>query len=198
MYRNTTEEIRVDIADLKERLRQHRIESGRNPDPPPRPKFVDVPLSIAMVERLKPFRQIAVKYAAIIADGRAVRVDTDKFAEYERLSELLCFSKGFWSTTMGGFVRNIKNVMNKVNNAIDEDSLEDFDLLAEARKLAIMFRIFDDIRVRDHDGYAYYAENRDILRFDETNRMCSDEEAYQAAFDEAWAHYQTIKDEEYD
>lgn len=131
----TNAELRTDIARLDEKLRQIRIDNGRNPDPKPRPKIVDIPLSMALVDRLQPLKVIAVKYAALLAAGQITRIDVSKLAKYEEAAKVLRYSTGFWcglhALGAGGFLQIIR----RVNEAIDTGKTDELDINGLMRKV---------------------------------------------------------------
>ncbi|RAI96860.1 hypothetical protein DET54_106218 [Paenibacillus pabuli] len=131
----TNAELRTDIARLGEKLRQIRIDNGRNPDPQPRPKVVDIPLSMALVDRLQPLKVIAVKYAAVLAAGQITRIDVSKLAKYEEAAKVLRYSTGFWcglhALGAGAFLQ----IINRVNEAIDNGKTDELDINGLMRKV---------------------------------------------------------------
>jgi hypothetical protein len=131
----TNVELRTDNAQLAERLRQIRIEQGRKPEPEPRPKVVDIPLSMALVNRLQPLKVIAVKYAAVLAAGQITRIDVSKLAKYEEAAKVLHYSTGFWcgihALGAGAFLQ----IINRVNEAIDNGKTEELDINGLMRKV---------------------------------------------------------------
>ncbi|WP_339167142.1 hypothetical protein MKX75_23905 [Paenibacillus sp. FSL R5-0341] len=131
----TNAELRTDIARLDEKLRQIRIDNGRNLDPKPRPKIVDIPLSMALVDRLQPLKVIAVKYAAVLAADQITRIDLSKLAKYEEAAKVLRYSTGFWCSIhalgAGSFLRIIK----RVNEAIDTGKTDELDINGLMRKV---------------------------------------------------------------
>ncbi|WP_427052368.1 hypothetical protein [Paenibacillus sp. TC-CSREp1] len=131
----TNAELRTDIARLDEKLRQIRIDNGRNPNPKPRPKIVDIPLSVALIDRLQPLKVIAVKYAAVLAAGQITRIDVSKLAKYEEAAKILRYSMGFWcglhALGAGAFLQIIR----RVNEAIDTGKTDELDINGLMRKV---------------------------------------------------------------
>ncbi|MDR9748822.1 hypothetical protein [Paenibacillus taichungensis] len=131
----TNAELRTDIAHLTEKLRQIRIEQGRNPDPVPRPKIVDIPLSMALVDRLQPLKVIAVKYAGVLAAGQITRIDVTKLAKYEKAANILRYSTGFWCGIHAFGARVFLQIINRVNEAIDNGKTDGLDINGLMRKV---------------------------------------------------------------
>ncbi|MGF7033748.1 hypothetical protein J2T17_004696 [Paenibacillus mucilaginosus] len=173
----TLEDLKADIALFNEELRQDRIERGL---PSERPAdFVGIPLSIVIADRLKPFLPIAVRYAAILAEGTLYRMDPTKLEGYRRDAELLCKSTGLWSGFVGGGYRAILQVIDKVNEA-------DQELPADAlRQLHYNIELARGNARSDADG------SKEVLA--EVERLMNDPAAFQAEYSAALAHYESIK-----
>lgn len=131
----TNADLRTDTTQLAERLRQIRIEQGRNPDPEPRPKVVDIPLSKALVSRLQPLKIIAVKYAGVLSAGQITRIDVSKLAKYEEAVTILRYSKGFWCGIHAFGARVFLQIINRVNEAIDTGKTDELDINGLMRKV---------------------------------------------------------------
>ncbi|MDO3681697.1 hypothetical protein [Paenibacillus ehimensis] len=187
---DTLEMIRADITDLKERLRELRIEQGKPPEAPP--NFVPVPLSIVLAERVRSFIPIAIKYASLLAGGTLHRVDTSKFEHYRRDAELLCRSTGLWCSLVGGGVYAIIRVMDDVNAIIDAGEEENAHIPGLLRRFHFALELArHDVQHDMWDGY----ESEASLTRAEVERLKNDPAAFQAAYDEALAHYEAIKQE---
>lgn len=184
MRHMTNDEIRLDIAGLTERLRQIRIEKGLPPDPPEREDFVEIPLSLALVERLQPFRAIAVRYASILAAGHVARIDTDKLAEYAEMARLLDFSKGFWCRLHGSGANGVLSVMKRLNALIDAGRTEEIDTNGAMRGVHFCIELMTKDEGLRHDLFDQYGKY-DMDARKEAERLLSDPDALQAAVDEA-------------
>jgi hypothetical protein len=180
----TNDEIRIDIAALTERLRQIRIEQGRPADPPKRKKCVDIPLSLALVERLQPFRAIAVKYASILAAGQVMRIDTDKLAEYGEMARLLRHSVGFFCGLHALGADGVLAAMKRINALIDAGRIDEINTNKEMRGVHFCIELMTKDEGLRHDAF----DHRDKYDFDarkEAERLLSDPVALQAAIDKA-------------
>jgi len=189
------DKMRVDIEDLKERIRQHRIERGLPLEPPE--KFVPVPLSIILAERVQPFISIAVKYASILADGTLYRVDTSKLDHYRRDAELLSMSKGLWCSLVGGGVRGAIRIMEQVNGILDageEENAHIPDLLRNIHFALAWSRqdIENDLWDTRCDLHPNEQERNNQSEID---RLKNDPGTFQAEYDAAMAQYKAIKSE---
>ncbi|HZG87308.1 hypothetical protein [Paenibacillus sp.] len=165
--------------------------------PPEEPEsFVEVPLSIAIAERLEPFKAIAVKYASIIAQGRFIRIDTSKFGEYRRYLKLLQYSKGTDAPRFGSFFGSIIGYMDEVNRHIDDGTTDQIDKAAFIRKLyfAIDIGTIGDPRGDAYDYRMPYEEQREFKEYvyREVKRLRADPEAFDAEVARAWTHYESI------
>jgi len=181
----TNDEIRLDIAALTERLRQIHIEQGRPADPPKRKKCVDIPLSLALVERLQPFRAIAVKYASILAAGQVMRIDTDKLAEYGEMARLLRHSVGFFCGLHALGADGVLAAMQRINALIDAGRIDEINTNKEMRGVHFCIELMTKDEGLRHDAF----DHRDKYNFDvrkEAERLLSDPVALQAAIDKAF------------
>lgn len=191
----TNDEIRLDIAGLTERIRQIRIDQGHPPDLIPSPEVVSIPLSLAIIERSEPFKAIAIKYAKVLAEGTAPRVDTDKLAQYEEWGRLLSYSKGFWCRWYGTGIRGLIGVIKRVNQAIDDED-ESLDVMATMRRVHFFLSSCitrDSIR---NDAYDYHRETG-VTADVEKERLLSDPAAFQDAIDEALAQLHSKEEDMY-
>lgn len=181
----------VDIDRLSEQVRQWRIERGLSPEPKRIEPFVEVPLSMAIMDRMQPFVRIAIKYAALLADGVIHRIDTGKFAEYREYAELLNFSRGFWCRYAGALgVYTMLNVMDAVNEASDED-IHLPDVLQTAHFAIEMMR--HDVRMDAWDDKYPLPNEKERAFIAEYNHLRFDNGAFTAALEEARRQYELIK-----
>lgn len=192
----TNYELRADIEDLTRRLRQWRIERGLSPEPKRIEPFVSVPLAMAIMDRMQPFIRIAVKYAALLADGVIHRLDTDKFAEYREYAQLLAFSSATmcrWAGAAG--VHFMLQVMDNINECADED----VHLPKVLRRAHLAIEIMR--RRTDSDTYDYLIESPEELQAHERamsaeyKRLRTDSDAFEAALAEARRQYDLLKGE---
>lgn len=151
----TNAELRTDIAHLAEKLRQARIEQGRNPDPEPRPKIVDIPLSMALVDRLQPLKVIAVKYAAVLAAGQITRIDVSKLAKYEEAAKVLHYSTSFWCGIHALGAEGFLQIMRRVNEAIDTGKTDELDINGLMRKVHFSIGLMKKDYALSHDVKDY-------------------------------------------
>ncbi|GGA06415.1 hypothetical protein GCM10008018_60340 [Paenibacillus marchantiophytorum] len=174
----TIEEIRFITAELGERVRQIRTERGQLPEPPD--DFVSVPLSIVLTERLKPFEQIAIKYAGIIAEGHLISIDMSKLVEYRKTAALLYMSVGFETGMYASMVDMILREMDRVNSALESGNTDDTHAGEVLRFLHFAIEM-----MRGHSSVADA----------ESKRLKEDAEVLETELSAAWAHYETIKHE---
>lgn len=187
------EKVRADIAELGESLRQIRVEQGLPPESPEH--FVPIPLSIVLVERVRPLIPIAAKYAALLADGTLYRIDTSKLDQYRKDAALLHMSTGIFCSIVGTGVGGLIRMMERVNEIIDageEDTAHIPDLLRhvhfalEWARYDIKYDMWDnhiDIPPREQE----HANRNEI------ERLKNDPAAFQAEYDAAMTQYETIK-----
>lgn len=171
--------------ELLEHFRQMRIDEGLPPDPEPRPEVVSVPLSLALIERMKPFEAIVIKYTKVLAEGTAPRVDTDKLTQYEEWARLLSYSRGRWCSWYGSGAIGMLHQIERVNQAIEAED-ESLDVVAEMRHAHFIIDCFlkrDSIRDDEYD----YSKETGVYPKAEKERLLSDPAALQAAIDEALA-----------
>lgn len=197
MKYETNDQIRSSIAELTERLRQIRIEQGLPPEAKPRPRVIDIPLSLALVERLQPFRAIAIKYASILAAGQVTRIDTDKLAEYEGLARLLRCSVGFWCGMHALGAGSALAIMKHLNTMIDEGKAGEINISDEMRKLHIFIGWMTKDSGLNHDLFDEYGKYDTNAR-QEARRLLSDPAAMQAEIDAARAQIKPEEDEVYE
>ncbi|MHA7964968.1 hypothetical protein ACX93W_12565 [Paenibacillus sp. CAU 1782] len=164
------------------------------PAEPERPApFVDIPLSIVIAERLRPFIRIAVKYLAILAEGTVYRIDTDKLAQYREYAELLAHSTGSNCSLAAAGVRGLLRIMDDMNAQADVTEA-DISRAIRASTLYIRFARFNtssDMSPQDTD---YLTRERMIAEHRaEVARLRSDSAAFQGAYDEVCTKYDEIK-----
>lgn len=191
----TNDEIRHELEELAERIRQIRIDQGLPLDTKPEPKVVSIPLSLAIIERSEPFKAIAIQYAKILAEGTAPRIDTDKLAQYEEWGRLLSYSQGFWCGWYGTGVRGLIGVIKRVNQAIDAED-ESLDVTATMRRVHFFISSCITRESIRNDAYDYQRESG-VSADVEKERLLSDPEAFQAAIDEALAQLHKREDDIY-
>ncbi|XID95783.1 hypothetical protein ACF3MZ_15200 [Paenibacillaceae bacterium WGS1546] len=163
------------LARMREKTRRSRIERGLPPDPPERSYFVDEELTRELVERIKPFYAIAVRYASLLSQGQVVRVDTGKIAEYKRLASLLRRSTNYWCRGIGGVIISFIDMIGRFNEG-DPDTL---DIPHKTRILNLMLKFMDTKPARLSADYKPVEPDR-----------------YQQLFDDAWAEMQRLDAEE--
>ncbi|WP_223068109.1 hypothetical protein [Paenibacillus caui] len=184
----TNDQLRSDIAQLTERLRQIRIEQGLPPEPLPRPQIVELPLAGALIKRLEPFKAIAVKLASILAQGHVTRVDVSKLEQYREYERLLYYSHGLRGAHYATGVRIVFGEIKRINCAIDEGKTADFDVNGTMRRIHFAISTFLN---KEHgvgwDMYEVHVGYTEELRAAEAEmkRLTSDPAAFQAAYDEA-------------
>ncbi len=128
------------VTRLTECIRKFRIEQGLDPYPKPLSELVSTPLALAIIGRLKPFTAILVKYARLLAEGEVTRIDTDRLSQYVEYAKLLKYAEEKLYGVPGLGVRLSLGVINRVNNAIDEDKLDTLDINAQVRSLHIALK----------------------------------------------------------
>lgn len=186
----TTEEYR-ELADrLGEQVRQARIDRGLPPESPP--DFVDIPLSFIIAERLLPFKAIAVKYAAIIAEGKLIRVDITNLASYEQDAQILSESKGMFCGLIGSAVFRIIRTMRRVNKAIEAGNTEELNPVDIVRHVYFDVGFLNRDYTMDANDYAVFERTgkpREVAA-EEKRRLLEDLTAYQAEWDVVMAEYE--------
>ncbi|MFC5650907.1 hypothetical protein ACFPYJ_17665 [Paenibacillus solisilvae] len=81
--------------------------------------FVELPESIELAERVRPFTRIAVKYFALVAEGTVPPLDTSKLAHYRTDSELLRMSVNPAYARKGAFVTTVLQQIDDINAGMD-------------------------------------------------------------------------------
>ncbi|MCM3560901.1 hypothetical protein M4D57_20260 [Brevibacillus borstelensis] len=193
MALETIDEIQAKTEELRQRVAAIRIAEGKPPEPPE--NFVPIPLGIILAEELAPFYKIAVQYAAVIASGALVRVDTTKLAKYRETAKLASMCVGFNVGLIGSSVERVLHTMDKINAAIDEGREGDVDIAREMRMLDHFLHFMSYSPWDDAHDYrspkTYYDQLMEMRA--EVERLKNDPEAYQAELDAAWRHYREIE-----
>ncbi|NJJ38393.1 hypothetical protein [Paenibacillus apii] len=195
MTRPTNEELRVDIAELTERLRQIRIEKGLPADTLPRPKVVSIPLSLALIDRMEPFKAIVIKLASILAQGQTTRIDTGKLKSYAEYVRLLSYSRGFWCTIYATGAQGAFSIIEQMNSVIDSGQLDDFDVNDAMRHLHYAIGYMTKDLALVNDEYRYFQETG-VYPGVEKERLLSDPATLQTAIDEAMAQLPTKEEDD--
>lgn len=187
------DDLRKSLEEIKERTRQARMERGQLPEPPK--DFVSVPLSIALAERLKPFKGIAAKYAGIIAEGRLIQVDMSKFEGFRKDIALLDMSVGFHCGMVGAGCRIVLSMMETINSAIEAGATEpDTDMIRRLHFALSLIRKSPSDDAYDYKSDISAPEQNRIVHA-EVERLKADPITFEAELAAAWAHYETIKHE---
>ncbi|MNV42229.1 hypothetical protein D3C71_1338980 [compost metagenome] len=186
VHYETNDQLRTSLADLTERLRQIRIEKGLPPDAPKRERFVDIPLSLALVERLERFEVIAIKYTSLMAQGHAQKIDVSKLEEYAEAAKLLDRSKGFFFSIVGLGVRGVLDKMQHVNKSLEEDpdSLDTNDCM---RRLHWAIELLRDRNDGTRQDTYDYRNEHGVNPKVEAERLLSDPAALRAEIEAALA-----------
>ncbi|AKG35639.1 hypothetical protein [Paenibacillus durus] len=200
MTRQTNEELRSDIAELTERIRQIRIEQGLPTDPLPRPEVVEPQVAAAIVHRLAPFKAIAVKLAAILAQGQLPRIDVSKLEKYREYGRMLNYSYGMFAPFYASGVHSVFCELERINAAIDEGQTADFDVNSAMRRLHFdISALMEDRSISQwgmYDKYGgSYTEERKAAEA-EMKRLIADDEAFQAAYSEALTQLPTKEEDD--
>jgi hypothetical protein len=187
----TNAELQTDLDRLRETIRAIRIEQGLPAEPLPRPIIVEPPLTAAIVQRLAPFKAIAVKLASILAQGQLTRVDVSKLEQYREYGRLLNYASGIFAPLYATGVHSIFCELERINEAINAGLAADFDVNSAMRRLhfdisALMKdRSVSEWGMRDRYGGGYTEERKAAEA--EMKRLIADDEAFRAAYDEALA-----------
>ncbi|QQE73154.1 hypothetical protein KDJ56_14620 [Brevibacillus composti] len=187
------EDIRARTEELRQRVAAARIAEGKPPEPPE--NFVPIPLGIILAEELAPFYKIAVQYAAVIAAGSLVRVDTSRLEKYRETAKLASMSVGVNVGLIGSSVKRALHTMDKINEAIEEGREDEIDTRREMRMLNHFVRNIN--RSPWKDGINHKSEEPPYVQEAaikaEVERLKNDPEAYQALLDAAWRRYREIE-----
>jgi hypothetical protein len=187
------DDLRKSLAEIKERTRQARLERGQLPEAPE--DFLSVPLSIALAERLTPFKGIAAKYAGIIAEGRLIPVDTSKFESFRKDIALLDMSIGFHCGVIASGCGIVLSMMETINSAIEAGATEpDTDMIRRLHFALSLMRKSPSDDAYDYKSDVSAPEQNRIVHA-EVERLKANPIALEAELAAAWAHYETIKHE---
>lgn len=193
MTLGSIDDIRAKTEELRQRTAAIRIAEGKPPEPPE--SFVPIPLGIILAEELVPFYKIAVQYAAVVASGALVRVDTTKLAKYRETAKLASMCVGFNVGLIGSSVERVLHTMDKINAAIDEGRESEIDVRYEMRMLDHFLHFMNRSPWEDGTDHKsdkpYHVQEADMKA--EVERLKNDPEAYQAELDAAWRHYREIE-----
>lgn len=189
----TNEEIAAKTEELRQRVAAIRIAEGKPPEPPE--DFVPIPLGIILAEQLTPFYRIAVQYAAVIASGTLVPVDTSKLEEYRETTKLAGMCYGHYVRIIASGVGAVLRTMDKINVAIEEGRQEEIDVTRELRMLDHFLNRMNKSPWSDSTDHKndkpYHIQQAEMK--EEVERLKNDSEAYRAELNAAWRHYRDIK-----
>lgn len=184
----TNAELQTDRDRLTETIRAIRVEQGLPADPLPRPIIVEPPLTAAIIHRLAPFRAIAVKLAAILAQGQLTRVDVSKLEQYREYGRMLNYSYGIFAPLYATGVHSVFCELERINEAIDGGLTAEFDVNSAMRRLHFEISTLMSERSGNewgmYDKYGGYSDERRAAEA-ERKRLITDDEAFQAAYDAA-------------
>lgn len=188
-----TLDIKAKTEELRQRVAAARIAEGKPPVPPE--NFVPIPLGIILAEELAPFYKIAVQYAAVIAAGTLVRVDTSKLEKYRETAKLAGMCLGFYVRMIGGGVERVLCTMDRINAAIEEGREDEIDVVREMRLLSHFLHYTSRSPWKDSTDYKsdkpYQVQEAEMKA--EVERLKNDPDAYRAELDAAWRHYREIE-----
>lgn len=190
MAYQTNKEIRVESADLTERLRQIRIDKGLPPDPEPRPKIVDIALSHAIIDRMEPFKAIVIKYASLLSQGKFVSIDTDKLAKYREYADFLRYSTGLISGVYGMGASAALSCMDRINQAITDGTADMLSATEQARHLHYDIGFMSRDEGMRHEAYEYRQATGES-----PEGKYDDEAAFQAALEAVRAQIPSKEEE---
>lgn len=193
MALDTVDELRAKTEELRQRVAASRIAKGQPPEPPE--KFVPIPLGIILAEQLKPFRKIAIQYAAVIASGSLVHVDTSKLEKYRETAKLARMCIGFHSGLIASTVAWCLREMDEINAAINEGKESEIDKTSKMRRFSFFLEHLKSSIWAD--TYDYKSDEprhiREARIKAEVERLKGDPEAFQVELDAAWHHYHEIE-----
>jgi len=186
-------EFKQQVAELKERVRQSRIERGLPEERPAR--FVEPVFSFVLVERCKPVFEFVAKYAKLCADANDIlQVDTSKLDKYRESLELIAETKdtnAFIPMYGVAMLSAIKYIRETDEHDIDEylRRLYQYLMFAEtARKQPLNNAVYN-YSLTSAENYDCYKEARA-----EYERLLNDDAYFQAEFARYRAHYDKIKE----
>ncbi|GAA4867656.1 hypothetical protein GCM10023310_54260 [Paenibacillus vulneris] len=116
------EKIKADIADLTERIRQHRIERGLSPDPPKHKRKLSDELTLTLMDRLDSFVEVCLEIARLYRAGHFIVIDPKRLKQYRTCASLLGRSRGFDAWITGYKVGFIIALIKDINTQISEGS----------------------------------------------------------------------------
>jgi len=187
------EDIKAKTEELRQRIAAARIAEGKPPEPPE--NFVPIPLGIILAEQLAPFFKIVVQYAAVIASGALIRIDTSKLEKYRETAKLARMCVGFHAGLIASSVNSVLRTMDNINAAIDEGREGDVDIARELRMLNHFVWYMNKSPRSDSSDYKSdkpYPVQIDEMEA-EVERLKNDPDAYQAELDAARCHYRAIE-----
>ncbi|MFA4134459.1 MULTISPECIES: hypothetical protein [unclassified Brevibacillus] len=193
MALETVDEIKAKTEEHRQRVASSRIAKGQPPEPPE--KFVPIPLGIILAEQLAPFYKIAVQYAAIIAAGSLVHVDTSKLEKYRETAKLACMCIGFHSGLIASSVEWCLREMDEINASINEGKEGEIDKTSKMRRFSFFLEHLNKSPWADTYDYKSAEPHhiREAKIKAEVERLKNDPEVYQAELDAAWRHYREIE-----
>ncbi|EST55690.1 hypothetical protein T458_06950 [Brevibacillus panacihumi W25] len=188
-----TLDIKARTEELRQRIAAARIAEGKPPEPPE--NFVPVPLGIILTEELVPFYKIAVNFAAIIASGTLVRVDTSKLEKYRETAKLLRMGVGFHARGIGSTVDWCLREMDEINEAIDEGKESEIDKTSKMRRFSFFLEHLNKSPWSDTYDYKSTEPHhfREAKIKAEVERLKNNPDAYRAELDAAWRQYREIE-----
>ncbi|GED58429.1 hypothetical protein ABER61_02915 [Brevibacillus formosus] len=189
----TNEEIAAKTEELRQRVAASRIAKGQPPEPPE--KFVPIPLGVILAEQLAPFYKIAVQYAAVIASGSLVHVDTSKLEKYRETAKLARMCIGRHSGLIASSVEWCLREMDEINAAINEGKESEIDKTSKMRRFSFFLEYLNESPWADTYDYKSTEPHhiREAKIKAEVERLKNDPDAYQAEQDAAWRHYSEIE-----
>lgn len=194
------------LEEYIEEYRQERIAKGlplKGPD-----KFVSVPLSAVLAERIRPLERVAVKFLKLLGDGVFHRIDAERLEKFRVEAELLCYSKSLHGFFVGFGAGGIISLIDQVRKAIDENNTELLNIthmlgngylfLKWLRETNIRCAYGDHCRDDEDDLDRLYggfesANDQFTAFFGEVKRLRDDSEALEKELASAKAHYESIK-----
>ncbi|MGF9824022.1 hypothetical protein ABE430_13805 [Brevibacillus agri] len=193
MTLGSIDDIRAKTEELRQRTAAIRIAEGKPPEPPE--SFVPIPLGIILAEELVPFYKIAVQYAAVVASGALVRVDTTKLAKYRETARLARMCVGINVGLIGSGAERVLHTMDKINAAIDEGRESETDVRYEMRMLDHFLHFMNRSPWEDGTDHKsdkpYHVQQAEMKA--EVCRLKNDPNEYRAELDAAWRHYREIE-----
>lgn len=189
-----TESIAASCERLRQEIREWRISVGKSPESSENESFLKVPLSILLISRIQPFKAIAVRYAAIIAQGVPVPINIANLEEYRKHFRLLSHSKGLFCGLVGAGGLGVIRIMEDVNRAIEEGTADGLNLADSMRRLHFCIELLNletDCDQYDHLSDMSPHEQR-VVNYEEKQRLEADPVALQSEIDAAWAYFMEV------